>query len=80
MVSTTIPLVGYADRFSARSEQTIAFKVSCASADQYKARLVRVVSCDPNPDGPGVIEEELEASFAGSYPARFQKPALGSAM
>ena len=80
MTSTTIPLVGYADRFSARSEQTISFKVSCTSAAQYKARLVRVVSCDPNPDGPGVIEEELEASFAGSYPARFQKPALGSAM
>ena len=80
MTATQIPLVGYADRFSARPGETIEFKVSSTSADDYEARLVRVISCDPNPEGPGIIEEENEAAFAGSHPSRVQEPHLGSAM
>ena len=80
MTVEQIPLVGYADRFSARPGETIEFKVSSTSADDYDARLVRVVSCDPNPEGPGIIENEAEASFAGSYPSRPQEAHLGSCM
>lgn len=74
----TIPLVGYADRFSVAPGGSIAFKVS--STTPYRARLVRVISGDPNPDGPGVIEQDIPASFAGSYPARLQSVQLGSYM
>lgn len=76
----TIPLLGYADRFSVRPGETIEFKVSSTSAAPYEARLVRVVSCDPNPKGPGIIEEEIAADFAGSYPSRQQPTHLGSCM
>ena len=49
-----LPLTGYADRFSVAPGETIEFKVSSAAAEPYEARLVRVISGDPNPAGPGI--------------------------
>lgn len=67
-----IPLTGYGDRLSARPGETIAFKISSDGDAPYDARLVRIVSADPNPEGPGIIEEAIDADFAGSYPSRIQ--------
>ena len=67
-----IPLTGYGDRLSARPGETIAFKVSSSSTEPYSARLVRIVCADPNPAGPGRIEETVDASFAGTYPSHVQ--------
>ncbi len=67
-----IPLTGYGDRLSARPGETIAFKVSSSSTEPYAARLVRIVCADPNPAGPGRIEETVDASFAGTYPSHVQ--------
>ena len=78
MTKQNIPLVGYADRLSVTPGESISFKVSSTSASAYDARLVRVVSCDPNPDGPGITEHSMEASFTGSYPSRTQSVHLGS--
>jgi N,N-dimethylformamidase len=75
-----LPLTGYADRFSVAPGQTIAFKVSSATAAAYQARLVRLISGDPNPAGPGIKEEPVPAPFAESYPSRVQPVALGSYM
>ena len=73
-----IPLIGYADRLSVRPGETIAFKVSSNSAEPYEARLVRVFNADPNPAGPGLLEEPVPASLEGSYPSRPQAIRLGS--
>ena len=59
-----LPLTGYADRFSVAPGQTIAFKVSSTAATPYQARLVRLISGDPNPAGPGIKEEPVPAPFA----------------
>ena len=67
-----IPLTGYGDRLSARPGESIAFKVSSTAVEPYTARLVRSVCADPNPAGPGRIEEAVEAAFAGTYPSRIQ--------
>ncbi len=75
-----IPIVAYADRFSVRPGEEIAFKVSVIASAPYQARLVRVISCDPSPGGPGLIEETIEAEFAGSHAARYQAVQLGSYM
>ena len=75
-----IPIVGYADRFSLQPGETIGFKVSSGSAEPYAARLVRVISGDPSPEGPGLIEQDIEADFAAGYPSRFQPSHLGSYM
>jgi len=73
-----LPLTGYADRFSVAPGETIAFKVSSALAGPYRARLVRVISGDPNPAGPGIRERDVAAPFEGSYPSRVQPVPLGS--
>jgi N,N-dimethylformamidase len=73
-----LPLTGYADRFSVAPGETIAFKVSSIAATPYEARLVRLISGDPNPAGPGIKEEPVPAPFAGRYPSRVQPVPLGS--
>lgn len=73
-----IPLIGYSDRLSVAPGMKIEFKISSNQPQPYDAKLVRVISGDPNPDGVGIREEELPASFTGSYPSRFQPVYLGS--
>jgi N,N-dimethylformamidase len=73
-----IPIVGYADRFSLKSGEKISFKVSCTSTKPYSAKLIRVISGDPNPEGPGLIEEDVKADFAKLYESRYQATDLGS--
>ena len=78
MIPNTIPLIGYADRWSARPGETVEFKVSSRSAGPYRARLVRVILADPNPAGPGIKEEAVASDIEGSRPSRAQDAALGS--
>ena len=73
-----VPLIGYVDRFSARPGEWIAVKVSSRLAEPYRADLVRIIHGDPNPAGPGLEFEEVEATFAGTYPSRFQPAHSGS--
>ncbi|MBA2589176.1 MAG: N,N-dimethylformamidase large subunit [Alphaproteobacteria bacterium] len=68
---TNSPLIAYTDRWSARAGGRIAVKVSCSAAN-YRADLVRIRSADPNPAGPGMIFQDVPASFAGTYPGRKQ--------
>lgn len=71
-MSEPIPLLGYGDKLSGRPGDVIAFKVSSHLAEDYQASLVRIISADPNPAGPGMIEEAVAADFTGSYPSRPQ--------
>ena len=73
-----LPLAAYADRMSVRPGETIAFKVSSVDGAPYQARLVRVISADANPAGPGIVEEPVDADFAGSHKGRFQPLHAGS--
>jgi len=73
-----VPLIGYVDRFSARTGERIAVKVSSRLAEPYRADLVRIIHGDANPAGPGLKFEEVEATFAGTYPSRFQPAHSGS--
>ena len=68
----TIPLIGYCDRLSVQAGQTVNFKVSSTADTPFSASLVRVISADPNPDGPGMIETPVKADFSGEYPSRVQ--------
>lgn len=74
------PLIGYADRLSARPEDEVQVKVSSSLPGPYQASLVRIISADPNPQGMGVVEKEVESDFQGIYPARFQNFTPGSYM
>ena len=56
----------------------INFMVSTTSAKPYHAKLIKVISGDPNPEGPGLIEKEIESELNGEYPSRQQASRLGS--
>ncbi|MGI9415187.1 MAG: N,N-dimethylformamidase beta subunit family domain-containing protein [Hyphomicrobiales bacterium] len=73
-----IPLIGYVDRLSARAGDTLNFKVSSTGDEPFEARLIRIICADPNPEGPGVIHEEIASDFGGTYPSRPQHYDLGS--
>ena len=76
--ATVIPLTGYVDRLSARPGETLDFKISSTLSAPFEAKLVRVISADPNPDGPGLREEDLSRVFQGHYASRYQDYRLGS--
>lgn len=56
-------LLGYVDRLSGRPRDTLAFKVSSLSDAPFTARLTRSISADPNPAGPGLVEEDASEFF-----------------
>lgn len=62
-----IPLIGYADKLSGRPGERVAIKVSSELGGTYRAELVRVISGDPNPAGPGVHTAPIAATFEGEW-------------
>jgi N,N-dimethylformamidase len=73
-----IPITGYTDKLSGRPGDTISFMVSSDSEQPYDVQLMRIICADPNPDGPGIIEKEVESSINGGYPSRVQSFQAGS--
>ena len=73
-----LPITGYLDRFSRRPGETFISHVSVRDGGSYRARLVRALSGDPNPRGPGVRFEDLSHRFDQSFAGRRQGIRLGS--
>ena len=67
-----IPLIGYTDRLSGRPGDPVAFMVSSNAKQDYEVQLTRVICADPNPEGPGILIEELDSAINGLYPSRIQ--------
>ena len=77
--SIMIPLVGYADRLSVRPGETIRFHVANATgAALARPSVVRVISADPNPAGPGIRTEAVEAAVEAIGPCTAQGVSPGS--
>ena len=76
---TSIPLLGYSDKISLRSEETVSFKVSSFLKTPFTASLKRSISADPNPKGIGIIEEDASKYFKKiSFKSRTQNFNPGS--
>jgi N,N-dimethylformamidase len=78
MTETELPITGYLDRFSHRPGETFTAYVSVREGGTYRARLVRVLSADPNPQGPGARFEDHSARFDATFAGRRQPIHLGS--
>ncbi len=74
----TAPLIGYADRLSARAGEKLSFKVTSAGPGPYSASLVRILRGDPNPAGPPRKLEDLSDLFDGRFASRVQHSYPGS--
>lgn len=70
-------IVGYSDRLSVASGQTIRFMVSCQSG-HYQANIVRLIHGDLNSQGPGFKKESVETPIDGVYAGRRQEISPGS--
>jgi len=78
MSQNELPITGYLDRFSHRPGEAFTAFVSVRDGGSYRARLVRVLSGDPNPSGPGVRFEDLSHRFDQSFTGRRQSIDQGS--
>ncbi len=67
-----VPLTGYADPLSGRPGDRIAFHVSSQSERPIETTLVRVRCADPNPAGPGVVEEVIDVDIGSPFAGRNQ--------
>lgn len=73
-----ITLTGYSDKISARSGETIQFKVSAEDGAPYTADIVRLRCGDTNPKGPGFKEEVIDVYVGGQHQGRKQNIHIGS--
>jgi N,N-dimethylformamidase len=73
-----MPVTGYLDRFSHRPGERFHVKVSVPAGGPVRARLVRVISGDPNPDGPGLRFEDLSHRFDLTFEGQRQPVHAGS--
>ena len=70
-------IVGYADRLSVQPGETVQFMVS-SQLPRYQAEIVHLIHGDPNPRGPGMKEEVIEATVNREYAGRNQELVVGS--
>jgi N,N-dimethylformamidase len=78
MAAPLPPVTGYLDRLSRRPGERITAHVSLREPGPCRARLVRVVCADPNPDGPGMDLRPMPEVFDHSFEAAHQPARLGS--
>ena len=72
-------IAGYSDEISVAPGERIRFMVSCEpGVDRYRADIVRLISGDRQPDGPGYRDELLPTAVSGEYPGRTQETYCGS--
>ncbi len=78
MAVAELPITGYLDRLSARPGERLVAHVSVAAGGRYRARLLRAISLDPHPEGPGRRFEDLSSLFDASFEGRRQAISIGS--
>jgi N,N-dimethylformamidase len=78
MQNEELPITGYLDRFSHRPGESFQAFVSARDGGEYRVRLVRVLSGDPNPSGPGVRFADLHDRLDRVVQGRRQSIHLGS--
>lgn len=71
-------VVGYVTPLSAAPGGTLEFKISSQGNRPVTARALRLICCDPNPDGPGIKTEEADFGLSERYVASEQWAFLGS--
>jgi N,N-dimethylformamidase len=69
-----LPITGYVEQLSGRPGEALEFKVSSISNKPFTARLFRSICADPNPDGPGIVEEDASEYFATQEFASTHRP------
>ena len=78
MTSDVLPVTGYLDRLSVMPGEVLRAHISKRRAGPIRARLVRVISGDPNPAGPGMKFEDFSHRFDKVMDGKYYPIRLGS--
>ncbi len=73
-----LKIIGYGDRLSVTAGDRINFKVHTDEPVSYRARVVRIIHGDANPQGPGFKADPVATAIDGVYEGRPQQTQLGS--
>ncbi|BFG80399.1 N,N-dimethylformamidase [Paraburkholderia terrae] len=74
----TPAILGYVTPWRAHAGQQLAFKISSRGSRAFTATVVRIDSCDPNPDGPGMKLVPVDAPLNDTYAGQEQPVFPGS--
>lgn len=72
------PLLGYPDRLYVEAGDDVGFMINCDGSTSFEAEIVRVISGDGSPKGPGVKVEPVPGGALGKFPGVRQSTELGS--
>src|SRR5690348_13261322 len=78
MTEMELPVTGYLDRLSFRPGERMTAFLSAREAGAVRVRLLRVVSGDPNPAGPGMRLDDLSDRLDQTIQAQRQPITRGS--
>jgi len=71
-------VIGYVVPLSAPPGGRLDFKISSLGSRPITARALRLICCDPNPEGPGIKTEAADFGLEQTYSALEQPAYLGS--
>lgn len=71
-------IAGYCSAWSVKPGLPIAFMVSSVGDRPYRLRFVRLLCCDPNPNGPGYSEIDMPTALDGEIAGFERGVRLGS--
>ena len=73
-----LKIIGYGDKLSIAPGETIRFMVSAYDGQPYRARIVRLIHGDANPEGPGFKCEPVASGIEAAHVGRPQAIRCGS--
>jgi len=76
----TIAISGYTDKVSVAPGDEIAIMTSVENSSTAQVQIVRLIHGDEHPDGPGFVEELIDASVNGTHDVRKQFVDTGNAV
>ncbi len=71
-------IIGYCNPLRGRPGERLGFHVSSSGGQPFRARVVRIVCADPNPNGPGLDIKEVSSDIGGPYAGQEQVVPIGS--
>lgn len=75
-----LKLLGYPDKYSVAPGEENVFFISAEENQSFEASLIRVICGDCNPEGPGLIHENIASNIEGTYHGKKQIIDAGSYM
>ena len=71
-------IIGYCNPLRGRPGEHLGFYISSSGGKPFRARVVRIICADPNPQGPGLDIREVPSGIGGPYAGQEQVVPIGS--